>query len=73
MCIEDESLLANTTNFQVFMTVMMDKSTVDKRENVISVLLLLFPDYKTIFTPRTLVLNKGDLNIIIDENNFEIL
>lgn len=73
MCIEDESLLANTTNFQVFMTVMMDKSTVDKRENVISVLLLLFPDYRTIFTPRTLVLNKGDLNIIIDENNFEIL
>lgn len=73
MCIEDESLLANTTNFQVFMTVMMDKSTIDKKENVISVLLLLFPEYRTIFTPRTLVLNKGDLNIIIDENNFEIL
>lgn len=73
MCIQDESLLANTTNFQVFMTVMMDKSTIDKRENVISVLLLLFPDYKVVFTPRTLLLNNNSLNVIIDENNFEIL
>lgn len=73
MCIEDESLLATTTNFQIFMTVMMDKSTVDKRENVISVLMILFPEYRVIFTPRTLLLNNGDLNIIIDENNFEFL
>lgn len=73
MCIQDETLLANTTNFQVFMTVMMDKSTIDKKENVISVLLLLFPEYKVIFTPRTLLLNNSDSNVIIDENNFEIL
>lgn len=73
MCIEDESLLANTTNFQVFMTVMTDKTTVDKKETVISVLMILFPGYKVIFTPRTLLLNKDGSNIIIDENNFEIL
>ena len=73
MCIEDESLLATTTNFQIFMTVMTDKSTIDKKENVISVLMILFPDYKVILTPRTLMLNKKDSNIIIDENNFEIL
>lgn len=73
MCIEDESLLANTSNFQVFMTVMTDKSTIDKKENVISVLSVLFPGYKTLFTPRTLMLKKDDLNVIIDENNFEFL
>ena len=73
MCIEDESLLATTTNFQIFMTIMTDKSTADKKANVIDVLMILFPDYKVIFTPRTLMLNKIDSNIIIDENNFEIL
>ena len=55
------------------MTVMIDKSTIDKKENVIAVLLLLFPEYKVIFTPRTLLLNNSDSNVIIDENNFEIL
>ena len=73
MCIEDESLLATTTNFQIFMTLMNDKSTVDKKAHVISVLTVLFPGYKVIFMPRTLVLNKDGTNISIDENNFEIL
>ena len=73
MCIEDESLLATTTNFQIFMTIMTDKSTADKKAHVISVLQVLFPGYKAIFTPRTLVLNSNGLNVIIDENNFEIL
>lgn len=73
MVIEDETLLANTTNFQIFMTVMMDKTTADKKAMVIDVLTVLFPGFKIIFTPRTLLLNNDGLNIIIDENNFEIL
>lgn len=73
MCIEDENLLANTSNFQVFMTVMMEKTASDKKQKVLSVLSILFPGYKVIFTPRTLLLKKDDLNIIIDENNFEFL
>lgn len=73
MCIEDETILASTTNFQIFMTVMTDKSTVDKKEIVLSVLDILFPGYKIILTPRTLLFKKDDLNVIIDENNFEIL
>ena len=73
MCIEDESLLATTTNFQIFMTVMTDPSTKDKMNMVIPVLQVLFPDYRVFFTPRTLLLNNGDTNVIIDENNFEFL
>jgi agmatine/peptidylarginine deiminase len=73
MVIEDETLLANTTNFQIFMTVMMDKTAADKKAMVIDVLTVLFPGFKIIFTPRTLLLNNDGLNIIIDENNFEIL
>ena len=73
MCIDDESLLANTTNFQVFMTVMTDKNTIDKREYVNQVLTVLFPGYKVMFTPRSLLFNNEGANIIIDENNFEFL
>ena len=73
MCIEDPEILAQTTNFQVFNTVMNDKSTLDKKEKVVSVLDMLFPQYKVIFTPRTLLFKNNDLNIIIDENNFESL
>ena len=73
MCIEDPTILAQTTNFQVFITVMNDKSTADKKEKVIQVLGILFPKYKVIFTPRTLLFKNNDLNIIIDENNFESL
>ena len=73
MCIEDPNILAQTTNFQVFITVMNDKSTLDKKEKVIEVLGILFPNYKVIFTPRTLLFKNDDLNIIIDENNFESL
>jgi hypothetical protein len=43
MLIEDENLLSTTTNFQIFMTVMNDKATADKREEVLAALGLLFP------------------------------
>ena len=73
MVIQDESLLDSTNNFQIFMTVMGDKQTADKKQNVIQVLTVLFPDYKIIFTPRSLLLNKDDTNVMIDESNFEFL
>ena len=56
------------------MKVMNDKTTSDKKEDVISVLTILFPKYKIIFTPRSLVLNHiedSNLNAMIDESNFE--
>ena len=73
MCIEDPTLLAQTSNFQVFITIMTDKTTVDKKEDVIQVLNILFPTYKVILTPRSLLFKSDTSNIIIDENNFESL
>lgn len=74
MYVEDESLLANTTNFQIFMTMVNEKTMSDKKQNVVAVLTLLFPGYNIIFTPRTLMLmKKGQQNVVIDETNFEIL
>lgn len=73
MYIEDETLLANTTNFQIFMTMMNEKQIADKRESVVQTLSLLFPTAKIIFTPRSLIINQGETSSIIDEGNFNML
>ena len=73
MYIEDESLLKDTSNFQIFMTVMSEKSEAEKKENVSKLLNILFPNYKTLWTPRSILLNSPQGNVTIDENNFEIL
>lgn len=73
MYIEDESLLANTTNFQIFMAMLNDQQMVDKKQAIQQVLTLLFPQAKIIFTPRSILLNINQENIIIDEGNFEQL
>ena len=52
MFIEDNSLLPNINNFEIFMKIMSEKETADKKEAVKQILTLLFPDYKTIFTPN---------------------
>lgn len=73
MCIEDESLLASTTNFQIFMAMMGEKEFVEKKQMVLSTLSLLFPKYNTVLTPRSLVLNNNGETVNIDEGNFEVL
>ena len=73
MVIEDEKLLQNTTNFQIFMTIMQEKQTADKKQDVVTVLQLLFPQYKVIFTPRSIMFNNEVGNFMVDEGNFEIL
>lgn len=65
--------LSETTNFQIFMTIMQDKESADKKASVLNVLRLLFSNYKPMFTPRTILLNSGEGSIIIDENNFNFL
>lgn len=71
--VEDEGLLANTTNFQIFMTMLNQQQMTDKKQAVQQVLTLLFPQAKIIFTPRSILLNISQENIIIDEGNFEQL
>lgn len=66
--------LDDIKNFQIFMMVMTEKETTDKKRCVLDVLKLLFPDYKILLTPRSLVFQKDGLDtIMIDEDNFEFL
>lgn len=73
MYIQDESLLNSTNNFQIFMAIMNEKQTAEKKTAVQQVLTLLFPQSNVIFTPRSIVLNSPQGMITIDEGNFEIL
>lgn len=69
---QGESLLVNTNNFQIFMTMIKEKEMIEKKDSVVNVLSLLFPKYRTLITPRSIIL-QGESQVMIDESNFEIL
>ena len=71
--IQDERLLANTSNFQLFIQIINEKEMVDKKKAVQQVMSLILPSYKVIFTPRSIILNFDQENVTIDEENFEFL
>lgn len=73
MFVQDKDVSSEINNFQIFMMIMNEKETRDKKDCVISVLQLLFPDYKVLFTPRSLMLSKNDESKLIDESNFDYL
>jgi hypothetical protein len=52
---------------------MMDKTTVDKKFATMQVLQLIFPGYKVLFTPMSLILQKDEQSITVDNSNFEAL
>ena len=67
---QDESVLANTSNFQIFMTIMSEKETKDKRHATQQLLSLLFPKHNVMLTPRS-ILMQGESSFMIDESNFD--
>lgn len=73
MLIQDNSVLENTTNFQIFMTIMKEQETRDKKEAIINFFQLIFPGNQVIFTPMSILLNKEGQQTLIDENNFDVL
>jgi len=70
MVIEDKKALSEISNFQVFMTVMNEKTTQDKKQAVESIFELMNLG-KAVFTPRSIVFTDKNETRMIDENNFE--
>lgn len=68
---EDKTDLSNTTNFQIFMTIMQEKEAKETKDCVLEVFSLIVPNTKVTLTPRALLLNYNGTNIIIDEGNFD--
>ena len=65
--------LDQINNFQIFIGLINDPQMADKKAKVQSVFALLFPRNKVLVTPRSILVNQAEGNIIIDEGNFEIL
>ena len=72
MFIEDKNVLSEINNFQIFMMIMQEKEAKDKKIATQKVLTLIFPEYKILFTPNSLLFQKESETIIVDSNNFEL-
>ncbi len=70
---QGETLLADTNNFQIFMTIMNSKETVDKKEVVLTLFNLIFPTKKITMLPASIILSSDGETAVIDESNFEYL
>lgn len=73
MISQDETLLRNSNNFQIFMMIMKEKQGWEKKQAVQTLLSLIFPKYKIMFTPRAIVFTLEGGQILVDESNFEYL
>lgn len=73
--LEDESLLQSLTNFQVLMKVIEQSEDAEKKIALITLLSLLFPGFKPIITPKSIILNnlQTKQSILIDDNNYVFL
>lgn len=72
MFVQDKDDSDDVSNFQIFMMIMNEKETVDKKIAVQQVLQLVFPSYNILLTPMSLILQKDEQTITIDANNFEV-
>ena len=69
---QGKTLLGSTTNFQIFMTIMKEQETRDKKDAVLSFFQLIFPGTRIIMTPASILLNREENQSMIDESNFEV-
>ena len=72
--IQDETLLAQLSNFQVLMKVLeQSKDKQHKKQAIQTLLLLLLPNKQSIFLPHSIMLNEPDQDpVSIDDSNFDI-
>ena len=70
---QGETLLADTSNFQIFMTIMNSKETLDKKQSVLTLFDLIFPSKKVTMLPSSIIFSSEGETAVVDENNFEYL
>lgn len=68
---QDKTVLEQINNFQIFMAILNEAEAKDKKQAVMGVLKLLFPDNNIIFTPRGISVMGENSSVNIDETNFE--
>ena len=75
MFVQDKDVLEDINNFQIFMTIMQEKETLDKKEAVKQLFLITFPKYNVMISPRSLIFRSIDNNetFTVDENNLDVM
>ena len=70
--IQDKVVLDNYSNFQIFMKVLQDPASIEKKESVQTLLSLLFPQCSVSFTPNSILLYNKELKqaSMIDNDSF---
>lgn len=71
--IKDESLLQETSNFQIFMKAIFDERMKDKKKDVEKLFSLLFPNYKIVFLPASIIMTNQGEKAVLDDSNFQVL
>lgn len=70
--ISDRTVLENTNNFQIFMTVMSEAEAKDKKIATENLLSLMIPNSKIMFTPRSVIFRYDDgRTVSMDESTFD--
>lgn len=70
---QDKTVLETYSNFQLFMKVLQDPASSEKKESVHTLLSLLFPFCSVSFTPNSILLYNKELKqaMLIDDNTFD--
>lgn len=71
---QNSQMLSQITNFQIFSTILQEKESKELKDNTFSLLFILFPNHKFMFSPSGgLIANNVETNqsVIIDDTNFE--
>lgn len=72
---QNAQILSQISNFQIFSTILQEKDSKELKDNTFSLLFILFPNYKFMFSPSGgLIANNVETNksVIIDDTNFEV-
>lgn len=69
---QDKLVLETFSNFQIFMKVLQDPASIDKKESVQTLLSLLFPACSISFTPNSILFYNKELKqtSMVDDNSF---
>ena len=70
---KDKGVPESITNFQIFMTIVNGQETAYKKEIVKQLFLIIFPKYKVLFTPNSILFQDDNGNHMVDASNFESL
>lgn len=67
---EKSEFLENHSEFEIFINILNEKEAAERKQNIMKILSLVFPQYKIQFTPRSMMFIREQETIMIDSDSF---